>query len=69
MIKGMLRIVILLLKALAICGDCFELSGPVNSTIRFYDYGANSTTTYQLQLSWEPAYLGPVTLDLLPPSR
>lgn len=59
----------LMLQALSVCGDCFELTGPANTTISFFDYGANTTTTYQLQLSWDPAYLGPITLAIVPPVR
>ena len=51
------------------CGDCFEVAGPSNSTVALYDYGANSTSTFQLVLDWDPAYLGPITLDLVPPAR
>lgn len=54
---------------LSICGDCFELIGPANTTVAFFDFGANTTTTYQLQLTWDAAYLGPLTLDLVPPVR
>ena len=51
------------------CGDCFEVAGPSNSTVALYDYGANSTSTFQLVLDWDPSYLGPITLDLVPPAR
>ncbi|CAL8465732.1 g5268 [Coccomyxa elongata] len=40
-----------------------------NTTVAFFDYGANTTSTYQLQLTWDPAYLGPLILDLVPPLR
>ena len=54
---------------LSVCGDCFELTGPANTTVAFFDFGANTTTAYQLQLTWDVAYLGPLTLDLVPPVR
>ena len=57
------------LQAVGVCGDCFEVAGPGNSSVALYKYGTNSTTTFQLQLEWDPAYLGPVTVDLLPPIR
>ncbi len=59
----------LMVQVLSVCGDCFELSGPANTTVAFFDYGANTTSTYQLQLMWDPAYLGPLILDLVPPLR
>ena len=37
--------------------------------VTFYNYGGNSTLTYQLLLNWDPAYQGLITLDLIPPSR
>lgn len=52
---------------LSVCGDCFELTGPANTAVAFFDFGANTTTTYQLQLTWDAAYLGPLNLDLVPP--
>lgn len=60
---------ILMMQALSICGICFELNGPANTTVVFFDYGANITSTYQLQLTWDPAYLGPLMLELVPPLR
>ena len=57
------------LQSVATCGECFEMLGPANSTIAFYNYGGNSTLTYQLLLSWDPSYQGLITLDLIPPSR
>jgi hypothetical protein len=57
------------LQVLSVCGDCFELTGPANTTVAFFDFGANTTTTYQLQLTWDAAYLGPLTLDLVPSVR
>ncbi len=57
------------LQSVAVCGDCFEVAGPSNASVALYDYGANSTSTFQLQLEWDPAYLGPLTVDLLPPVR
>ena len=57
------------LQSVALCGDCFEVAGPSNASVALYDYGANSTSTFQLQLEWDPAYLGPLTVDLLPPVR
>ena len=56
-------------QSVAVCGDCFEVAGPSNSTVALYDYGANSTSTFQLVLDWDPSYLGPITLDLVPPAR
>ena len=56
-------------QSVAVCGDCFEVAGPANASVALYDYGANSTSTFQLQLEWDPSYLGPVTVDLLPPVR
>ena len=57
------------LQSVAVCGDCFEVAGPANSSVALYDYGANSTSTFQLQLEWDPAYLGPLSVDVLPPVR
>lgn len=59
----------MMMQALTICGDCLELSGPENTTVAFFDYCANTTSTYQLQLTWDAAYLGPLMLDLVPPLR
>ena len=57
------------MQSVAVCGDCFEVAGPANSSVALYDYGANSTSTYQLQLEWDPSYLGPLSVDVLPPVR
>lgn len=57
------------MQSVAVCGDCFEVAAPANASVALYDYSANSTSTYQLQLEWDAAYLGPVTVDLLPPVR
>ena len=57
------------LQSVAVCGDCFEVAGPANSSVALYDYRANSTSTFQLQLEWDPAYLGPLSVDVLPPVR
>lgn len=59
----------MMMQALSVCGDCFELIGPANTTVAFFDYGASTTSTYQLQLTWDPTYLGPLILDLVPPLR
>ena len=57
------------LQSVAICGDCFEMTGPAHSAVAFYNYAGNSTLTYQLLLSWDPSYQGLVTLNLISPSR
>ena len=68
-IRGRQSLFVCWVQSVAVCGDCFEVAGPSNSTVALYDYGANSTSTFQLVLDWDPSYLGPITLDLVPPAR
>lgn len=56
------------MQSVAVCGDCFAMKGPGHPVVGFFEYAGNSTLTYQLQLSWEPVYQGPIMLDLTPAS-
>lgn len=42
----------------------WQVTGPSNASLEYFNYAQNSTSSYQLLVQWEDAYRGVVNVDL-----
>ncbi|KAK9829926.1 hypothetical protein WJX72_008681 [[Myrmecia] bisecta] len=43
--------------------NCIKVSGPSNATVEYVDVVDTTSDYYHTQISWDPSYLGPVTVS------
>jgi hypothetical protein len=53
-------------QAVDVCGECWTVSGPSGGQVDYFNYAAASNSSYELQVSWDSAYRGPVSVAVEP---